>query len=466
MFDNSLPIAMKSVKYIRVLTYGAITVVLLLQGIWIANVYQLTQKQLQSHIAEVFNLSVNRELIIRTKTDFTTNEELGTVEQDYETGSFGTPQLLLQDFFARKDHLISLHTLDTIFHSEIARQRLQGEFVINRLNPETGEVLETTDPEGKGKLPGAMASEIIPIRMNGSEGVQVLLVSPFRAIFRQMLFALILSLMLILFVAYALFFLMRSFTKERKLRQLQNDFSNALTHNMASPLQTIYQVNALMKNDKVLADTEKRNKYIDLAQQQIVNLQALTDRILTVARAEQSSLVPNMQSTDVTRVISQVIEKFSVQAKKEVHFSTRFKPGNILFYMDETMLHNAVSNLIDNAVKYSGETVEIELDSRLKENGLHVAVKDNGHGISTANLHAIFNKFERGEAIKRKEVTGFGLGLSYVKSVTEAHHGTVNLHSKKGEGTLFELFFPFNDGQPENDSTAEQTKLEQEVIEA
>jgi len=447
LFDNSFPIAMKSVKYIRVLTYGAIAVVLLLQGIWMANAYQLTQKQLHAQISDIFNTSVNKELIIRANANFIANEELGTVEQDYETGSFGTPQLLLQDLFARKNHFISLHILDTIFHTEIAKQKLHGKFIINRLNPKTGEVLESTHPKGEEKLQGAMASEIIPIRMDGSEGVQVLLVSPYRAIFRQMLFALILSLLLILFVGYTLFFVMRSFTNERHLRQLQTDFSNALIHNMASPLQTIYQMNALMKDDKVVADTEKRNKYIDLAQLQIVNLQALTDRILAVARAEQSPLSPTIKPTDVVQIIRQLVEKFTMQAKKEVRFSTCFQPDNILFNADETMLHNAVSNLIDNAVKYSGETVEIEIDCRLKKNGLHIAVKDNGYGISSADLQTIFNKFERGEAVKRKEATGFGLGLSYVKSVAEAHHGTVNLYSKKGEGTLFELFLPFEEIQ-------------------
>jgi two-component system phosphate regulon sensor histidine kinase PhoR len=438
---------MKSVKQIQVLTYIAIGVTILLQGIWINNAYRLTQKQLQTQINDIFNLSVNRELIIRAETDLTTNEDIGTVEQDYETGSFGSPQLLLQDFFSKKDHFISLHKLDTIFHSEIDRQNFKGEFIINRINPSTGEVLETTDPKGEGKLQGAMASEIIPIRTDGSEGVQVLLISPYRAVFRQMLFVLILSLLLILFVGYALFYLLSSFRNERKLRQLQADFSHALTHNMSTPLQTIYQVNALMKNDQLVADTEKRNKYIELAQQQILNLQALTDRILTVARAEQSSLSPDLKPIDVTHLISDLIEKFSVQVKKEVHFSTFFQPDHILFNADESMLYNAVSNLIDNAIKYSGQAVEIELDCRMKENGLHIGVKDNGYGISSADQHTIFRKFERGTAVKRKEATGFGLGLSYVKSVTEAHHGTVNLFSKVGEGTLFELFFPYRTGQ-------------------
>jgi two-component system phosphate regulon sensor histidine kinase PhoR len=451
---------MKSGKRIRILTYVAMTMILLLQGIWIANAYQLTQRQLYSEINRILNISLNRELIIREKfiIESMANEVIGISANDYNQGVIGSTELLMQDFFARKKHFISLHRLDTIFHSEIARQNLHGKFIINRINPNTGEVLETTDPKRTGILKGALTSEIIPIRIDKSEGVQVLLVSPYRAIFRQMLFAMILSLLLILFVGYTLFFVMRSFAKERHLRQLQADFSNALIHNMASPLQTIYQVNALMKNDQYVANAEKRNKSIELARQQIVNLQALTDRILTVARAEKSPLSPEIKPTEVTQIILQLIEKFSVQVKKKVSFSTFFQPDYILFDADESMLYNAISNLIDNAIKYSGASVEIGIDCQLKDNGLHIGVKDNGYGISSADQRTIFEKFERGIAVKRKEATGFGLGLSYVKSVAEAHHGTVNLFSKKGEGTLFELFFPLNNGPFNNGESGKNNK--------
>ena len=437
---------MKQTKHITLLTYGSIFMILLLQGVWMVNAYRLLQEQNYSQLNNSFSVSANKELMLRKNAviDSTTNEIVGIVSDDYEKGLFSGPELIYQEFLVKNNHRINIQTIDSIFHSEIAKQNLHGKFIINRLIPETGEVLETTDPKGEGMLQGAMESEVITIRMDGTEGVQVLLLSPHRTIFRQMIIALILSLLLIFFVAYALSFLLRSFTKERQLRQLQNDFSHALTHNMASPLQTIYQVNSMMKNDGVAGDTIKRNKYIDLAQQQIIDLQALTDRILTVARAEQSPLTPTLISTDVTQIINLLVEKFSVQAKKEALFSTHCEPVNIRFNLDETMFYNAISNLIDNSIKYSQESVEIIIDCQLKENGLHVAIKDNGYGISSADQHSIFNKFERGGAVKRKEATGFGMGLSYVKSVMEAHQGMVNLYSNKEEGTLFELFFPFS----------------------
>lgn len=438
---------MMKTKYIKLLTLSAIVVVVLLQVIWIVNVYQLLQRQLSIQINDIITASINKDLMNRKNIaiDSTTNEIVGIVEDDYEKGVFGGPELVLQEFMIKKNVLLSLYSLDTIFRSEAVKQNIHGAFVINRINPQTGKILETTDPLRRGTLHGAMASEVIPIRVDGSEGVQVLLVSPYRAVFSQMIFVLVLSLLLVLFVGYVFFFLLQSFVKEKQLRQFQTDFSHALIHNMATPLGTIAQINNLMANDKFAADSGKRNKSVDIAQQQILNLQALTDRILTVARSEQSHLVPKFTPVNITGEVRNMVNAYSLQSKKSVDFSTRFHPQEITFIADKTMLVNAMDNLIDNAVKYSGDAVEIEIECKLLEDGLLISIKDNGYGISDKDKRVIFAKFERGEAVTRGEAKGFGLGLAYVKSVAEAHGGTVNLYSKKGEGTKFELFIPFRE---------------------
>jgi len=438
---------MMKTKYIKLLTLSAIVVVVLLQGIWIVNVYQLLQRQLSIQIYDIITASINKDLMNRKNIaiDSTTNEIVGIIEDDYEKGVFGGPELVLQEFMIKKNVLLSLYSLDTIFRSEAVKQNIHGAFVVNRINPQTGKILETTDPLRRGTLHGAMASEVIPIRVDGSEGVQVLLVSPYRAVFSQMIFVLVLSLLLVLFVGYVFFFLLQSFVKEKQLRQFQTDFSHALIHNMATPLGTIAQINNLMANDKFAADSGKRNRSVDIAQQQILNLQALTDRILTVARSEQSHLVPKFTPVNITGEVRNMVNAYSLQSKKSVDFSTRFHPQEITFIADKTMLVNAMDNLIDNAVKYSGDAVEIEIECKLLEDGLLISIKDNGYGISDKDKRVIFAKFERGEAVTRGEAKGFGLGLAYVKSVAEAHGGTVNLYSKKGEGTKFELFIPFRE---------------------
>ncbi|WP_418895065.1 sensor histidine kinase [Limibacterium fermenti] len=403
---------------------------------------------------ESFKISVDIEMLIRenasknlflTKKDDTNVLErgVGIIDTDSISALGTSVSLMFQEYLFQNQFYISLPDVDSLFHSEINKQHIEGEFIINRLNPITGEVLETTGKNETGTLKGAMASTIIPIRMDGSEGMQVLLVSPYRTIFRQMTFILILSLLLVIFVGYAMFYQLRSVIKEKHLRQLQTDFSNALIHDMNTPLQTIAQVNALLKDDRISHHPEKRNTYIHLAQQQILNLQAIIDRILTIARAENTRLEVNLTLLSAKEIILPLVEKFQVQAKKQVTFTTDFIPEDILFQADRTLLTNAISNVIDNAVKYSGPSVTIDIRCEQIDNDVYIYIKDNGYGISKKDQEKIFAKFERGKAVERKEAKGFGLGLSYVKRVMEAHLGTVNLFSREGKGTEFVLYLPF-----------------------
>ncbi len=112
--------------------------------------------------------------------------------------------------------------------------------------------------------------------------------------------------------------------------------------------------------------------------------------------------------------------------------------------MDKTLIKNAIANLIENSIKYSGDLVVVEIDSYINHNQLFIKVKDNGYGISDDDKTKIFDKFERGAAVKRKGAKGFGLGLNYVKRVVEAHGGIVVLYSKEGAGSEFTMILPLN----------------------
>jgi two-component system phosphate regulon sensor histidine kinase PhoR len=272
-----------------------------------------------------------------------------------------------------------------------------------------------------------------------------------------MIHILLSSFFLLLFISAAVFFLLRSYAREKQLRQTLIDFSNALIHDMKTPFATIAQVNSLLQSEKIATDTEKRNKMLDVSQKQITNLQALTDRILTIARSEESKLEPVWENLDIPNIINQLVDKFTVQAVKEVHFTTLFVPEKIEFEADHTLLSNAINNLIDNAIKYSGKSVRIDIDCELNEMGLYIKIIDNGYGISKKDQEVIFAKFERGASVIRQEAKGFGLGLAYVKSVAEALGGTVDMFSIKDEGSTFGLFIPHKKDKASNKNTSSTT---------
>lgn len=444
---------MKNIGLIKSFTFTSILLIFILQGIWLYRAYKETEAKLHLEINNDFGTAVEEELMSR----FTSyNESLEDVtnnkpKEPYVLFDSGKAELSNEnpgeDFsIAIQEYLFSLHaylrldSINAIFSDMLLNKRIYGRFIINHINTKTGEIMETTDKTYSGLIKGAFYSNIIPVRLDKSEGVQVVLVSPVGVIFLQMVFLLILSVLLILFVTYILFFQMSSLLKEKHLRQLHTDFAHALTHDMATPLQTIAQVNNLLANEKLYNDPGKRAKYIDLAGQQILNLQALTDRILTVARADKSALEVNLSPVNLRDIILPLTEKFKVQAKKPVEFKVAFSPEHINLQADVTMLTNAVSNLIDNAIKYSGNSVNINIRCEQKDKDVFIYIKDNGYGMSEKDQVKVFTMFERGKAVTRKEAKGFGLGLSYVKRVVEAHGGTVNLFSKEGEGSEFVLY--------------------------
>ncbi len=374
---------------------------------------------------------------------FLESEELviGSMEIDREESPDVDFNLVLQEFLHKHQLKVSLYNLDSIFSQLILAKNIKGDFIIQHIDLKNDSIIETTNKIG-GYPSGIIKSEIIPTRMDKSEGVQVLLVSPYRSIFLQMLAILFLSVVLILFVFYALFYQMTSLIKEKHLRQLHRDFTHALTHDMATPLQTIAQVNKLLANEKLYDNSEKRRKYIDIAEQQILNLQALTDRILSVARAEKSALETNLSEVNPKKIIMPLVDKFKIQAKKPLSFNLSFSPDEIKLHVDALLFSNAVSNLIDNSLKYSGEAVKIDIRSEERNGDVFIYIKDNGYGISEKDQSKIFLSFERGKAVSRNEAKGFGIGLNYVKAVMDAHGGRVSLFSEEGKGSEFVLFFP------------------------
>jgi two-component system phosphate regulon sensor histidine kinase PhoR len=112
-------------------------------------------------------------------------------------------------------------------------------------------------------------------------------------------------------------------------------------------------------------------------------------------------------------------------------------------YADLLYLNNAVSNLIDNAIKYSGDSVSREIVCAATDSYANIRVKDNGYGIATNYRSKIFKRFERGAEIKRNRISGFGIGLNYVQQVIEAHGGNVTALSEEGVGSEFIITLPF-----------------------
>ena len=233
---------------------------------------------------------------------------------------------------------------------------------------------------------------------------------------------------------------------QHELDKRKNDFFHAFTHNLLTPLGTIKSVLTTFSDKEIVFPTEKKEQYANLAIVQVDNLKMTMEQILTLAKLEKGNLKHTLSETDMNKLINELKEKFSISQQKQVTIITSVNiDKETHIYVDKTLIKDAVSNLIDNAVKYSGDFVEINIDCLIRDNTLIISVKDNGYGISAQDQLTIFKKFERGVAVDRKEAKGFGLGLNFVKYATELHGGYITLCSKEGKGSTFTLSIPLPD---------------------
>ena len=176
----------------------------------------------------------------------------------------------------------------------------------------------------------------------------------------------------------------------------------------------------------------------------------LSNRVILLTQIEKDELQLHKETVVLEPLIDDLIEKFRLKTHKPVEFSKAFHHCNSV-YADAFCLREILSNLIDNAIKYSGESVQIKISSSASTDGYtHISVTDNGMGIPLKEQGKIFEKFERASAVirNRKEgASGFGLGLNYVLHVVEAHHGSVKLESIEGEYSKFTINIPQHNGE-------------------
>jgi two-component system phosphate regulon sensor histidine kinase PhoR len=185
-----------------------------------------------------------------------------------------------------------------------------------------------------------------------------------------------------------------------------------------------------------------KEQFNEIAIEQVVRLQAMVNQVLTLAYSNSKQLDLKREDIDIRQMIGSLITKFSVEKDKEIQFTEKYDLKHVVVHADALYLSNAISNLIDNAIKYSGESVQIGIECTVGDKLIHIRVKDNGFGISQKDQQKIFERFERGAEIKRNYVSGFGLGLNYVKEVIEAHGGVVALSSREGYGSEFTITIP------------------------
>lgn len=248
---------------------------------------------------------------------------------------------------------------------------------------------------------------------------------------------------LVILAAFYLTFI--TMLRQKKLAKIKNDFINNMTHEFKTPIATISLAVDAMRNDKVISDRAKLGYFSGIIKEENQRMNRQVETILKASQLEKQEVQLALKPAHLHEIIKDVVENFSLQLEeKHGRVELDLKAANDLVDADEVHFSNLVNNLVDNALKYSRENVPpvVKVSSQSNGKKFWLKVEDNGIGMNRDTLKKIFERFYRAHTGNIHNVKGFGLGLSYVKTMVEAHDGDIKAESTPGKGSTFTVELP------------------------
>lgn len=430
---------MKSLR-IRIITSIGLITVFALQVIWLNSTFSLIKKNIIEDCNRLFGEAALSEAISHLD------------EMPKGIKAFGAPRTSQDDDLPESTYLleslrpfgvdININRLDSIYKNLLSKKHIESALYIDRLFLKNNIIIKTTQSQHIPML-GVVKTQIIPLRLDKSEGVQATILNPYYTIFKRMSLLILATAIMMVLVIGCIIYQIRIIAKQNKIAKVREDFSYAMIHDMKQPLCIITSCINLLQNKGMKDRPDIQKHYFNVVENESNRLLALTEKVLTISKLESHKLDIHKQTVDLAPLFNNLAERFATKSAKPIKFDIDLEVAEIK--VDEEYFKEALCNLIDNAIKYSKESIEITIRSVDKEHHTLVKVRDNGIGIAKEDQALIFEKFERASAIGRTRKggsTGFGLGLTYVQQITEAHGGRVIVNSIEGEFSEFILYIP------------------------
>ena len=435
---------MNSARFLLILLFSLIFLIVL-QSVWLNYTYQKSLNGVKGAIDTIFFDAIEKELSCRfiemelAEEEFSEDTIVAVFEMNQmnieESGLISQQYTMLQKMLAMDGFTFNLSKVDSIFQQMLSEQNIQADYDIFYTDSLQG-LIQSTGRE----ITRGFQTNFVPI-YNGTKAQAILeIYTP--TIFRNMLGILIVSLFVLILIIIGLIYVGKLFSDLHYINNLRENFTEALTHNMKTPLATAQTVLDQMKKGNLDDKPQMKDRFLQIAIEQNKNMQIAIDQMLIAVSTDKKQFPLNKQKIDIPLMIDNLINNFSIKEEKEIRFSQSYMLNQASVYADSFYLSNAISNLIDNAVKYSGISVDIQIECINRDGYIHFCVKDNGFGVPQKDQLKIFEKFERGPETKKKRINGFGIGLNYVKTIAEIHDGTVTISSREGEGSVFSIILP------------------------
>ncbi|OUO77020.1 two-component sensor histidine kinase [Bacteroides sp. An269] len=421
------------------LTFLGLIGALALQVVWLYNVYTLIRNDIQKECTSILDTALYEEANLISK-----KVPEGTIIGGGAPNDSLPINTYIYEGINKLGIRYSLNEIDSLVNLHLCNRNLKSQYVVCVVNPyNENEIFQKSQQKTIPTI-GSLRTSIIPIRINKSLGIQLILTNPHKVFFERMGLLIISTLIILSFVISCIIYQIRIIARMNKIFQIREDFTYAMIHDMKTPLSSIFTALYFLHSGRLDNKPETKEKYYTIAENEVDHLLTLTNRVLTLSKLESHKLEMNREDVQLEPIVENLTVKFTAKAQKPVRFTADLKAPMV--YADKEYLEEVLSNLMDNAIKYSKpEGVDIRIRSELNEKYTVVKVHDNGLGISEADQRTIFNKYERAAAGRKKNKnrpSGFGLGLNFVQQVMHAHEGKVFVTSIEGEFTEFALLFP------------------------
>ena len=326
--------------------------------------------------------------------------------------------------------------MDSVLTLRLANRFIYPDFVATEVVDSLGTVVIEND-----KFTGRSSDEF-SYCFNPADGLsyRVRITPLTRHIFAEMAGVIVTVLLLMIAFALAFSYLLRTVGRLRTIEEMKDDFVNNMTHELKTPIAIAYSANDALLNYDTANNQAKKEAYLRIANKQLKRLGELVESILAMSMERRKNMQLRIERIALLPFVDEIASAQRMRTDKPINIAVDIAP-DVSVEADPTHLANVLNNLIDNAIKYSGESVDITI--RCADGALSVA--DNGIGIPAAAIPYLFNKFYRVPRGDRQDARGYGIGLYYAKSIADKMGWTLSVKSREGVGSVFTINFSNNE---------------------
>ncbi|MDD4921196.1 MAG: HAMP domain-containing sensor histidine kinase [Bacteroidales bacterium] len=345
-------------------------------------------------------------------------------------------------YLIHKDHPLNVNKLNVYLqHLLVDKGFSINNSYIEYFDLKTGKIIYHNKP--KGIVPFlTISTDTIPIDILNTIGIKAYVESSPQPILKKMIFQLLLSLVLILIAFICLSYLLRTIFSQQKFEKMRQNFVNAMVHEFKRPISSAFTMINLVPYYLKKQDMAKVDAYLDDTKLEFNKLTAYIERIQRINNNESDTINLDKTAIDLSEFFERIKNKHAGNSKKSVDIDLHLLTQKSIFQVDLLHFSNVMDNLVENAIKYSDDPVKIVLTVSEEGHNLKISVKDNGFGISDYDKKHIFDKFYRVASKSVQKQSGFGLGLTYVKAIVEAHGGSVSVADALENGSDFIVILP------------------------